>query len=331
MTYKSFVLFIIFVFMSQYVQSMEQAPAQTPQLDQKPAQTAQPEETTTEKNHKGAGHKDRSSVIINIAVDEAPLSMPRSPVITSRIAHHHKTPSISNITSVTIQPTPSSLTCTSSVPARPNSVTFQVDMQDLAHATPAQIEKLVDDLIRRAGLATFDAHDENAFYVQHLKATLLQSFTDYIKTSGQTSPDSSTSSISDTPPPANKHRKHSLIKEEAVSKIRHDIFERLNTRHTVPQDVESQISEGEKSVSANVIEHKDLKEWFLRELELHDLKIHEQEKELKEKADENKEKLEDSRRKTKYAIATTVATTLCGAITTLVTYFTTQALDHGSN
>ena len=337
MTNKSILLITIFIAINQSLLAMDPKEESTPA---KPAREDPGLAPQIEDEHKGTGHKDRSSIIINIGVDG--VKPEQQPSDTGKKPHHkHKASSVTDIASVTIQPagSPSTAQPGSSL-AKGNSVTFEINMQDIANATPEEIDKLVDSLIRQASIAVFASHDENAFYVPDLKAALLQSLSEYIKTShGAKNPDSSSSSDSslDEPHSISSHRGTSLIepKQAVVARLRQGVFERLSSKKLILPSTREHPHVAAAAATGTGVEteataHKELKEWFLRELELHDLKMREQERELKEKAAEDKEKLADARRKTKYAIAATVVSTVCGLATILVTYFTAHTTQ-GSN
>ncbi len=75
----------------------------------------------------------------------------------------------------------------------------------------------------------------------------------------------------------------------------------------------------------------ELRQWVLHELKEYHDQTQQQLTQLKEQAAKDTEEAESARKKTKYAIITTVVTTVCGLLTTVTTYLLTHYLGESSN
>lgn len=282
--------------------------------------------------------KKRNSLTVNFLVTDQ-QAIPKH--VSDEASHTHRVSTSSDRASVIIQ-TPES--------ARQekgknfgqrdrNSVIIEIEMSDIKNATAAEIDQLVDDLIRQAGIATFDAHDEHAFYVRDLKTTLLQAFNEFIKKDLGHEGSSSSESESDS---SSEKRQHDATHhedqtsgnaDESVDVLRTHLFRSFSSRHLKNRAAhESRHPAAASSSQATTTsEHKELKKWFLRELELHDLKMREQESQMKEKVAASEKKLTEENRKKKYAILATLVTTACGIGTAVTTYFITHTLSQASS
>jgi hypothetical protein len=204
----------------------------------------------------------------------------------------------------------------------PRDVVIQIDVPDLSKASFDELASIVDDLIRQAGVATFGADEENPFYMQELKTHILHAFLEYIHSNGKSDSSSSSSSSSE------KGSRASSPHEDQIIALRNSVFQRVNSQRLVkiPQRSPDEASTSRQSpVRVDKETRKELKQWFLRELELHDLRRKEQERQLQDKVSEEERKIIAEQKKTKYAILATLTTTICGITSTVVTYFLTQA------
>ena len=293
-------------------------------VDKPPQQQVQREPTPRPRKHTISCVSDLARITINPAAASEDPEQQAVPVPAKPLAKR-RTASIRDLASIKIEPAQ-----TPDLPSA-KSVTFQIDMQDLAKASPERLNSVIDELIRQASLLTFASEDLNAFYVSDLKAELLESFREYIaKNQKPAKEDSETSSDnSDTPYPISKTYNSSILepKQEAVSRLRHAVFKRMSSQELMASRKKAPVAATSASAvpqESDLQVHKDLKEWFLRELELRELRMREHQRELQEKAVSDKEKLVQANRKARYAIAATIVTTVCGIATAFVTYFTTQ-------
>lgn len=271
----------------------------------------------------------RASFIINFnPLDEHVQSE------SAQKARHSTKGSISELTSITVEPAaPQALSQPEKPPRAGKALTFSVDMQDIRKAKIDDIGRIIDEIIRQTSIAVFATHDENAFYIPELRSALLQAFGEYLaneKTGDESETGSSSSSTHSDPHPISSglHVHNSFDHQvEALTRIRHGILKRVNSRDLpILRDTQ----EAAKPTQTDVQAHNDLKEWFRLELELHELKMKEQQRQLQEQAAKDQTDLDNATRKTKWAIAATIVTAACGVITTLITYFTSSGARQAS-
>lgn len=203
----------------------------------------------------------------------------------------------------------------------PDEVVIQIEVPDLTHASIEELAPIVDDLIRQAGLATFDTSEETPFYMQELRTHILHAFLDYIQANGRSDSRSSSSSGSE------KDKRATSPQEEQIMSLRNSVFQRASSKYLVhtPQRHPDEPSTSRHIQKIDKETRKQLKRWFLRELELHDLRMKEQERQLQDKVSEEERKAIAEHKKTKYAILATITTTVCGIASTAITYFLTHA------
>lgn len=206
----------------------------------------------------------------------------------------------------------------------PDEVVIQIEVPDLTHASIEDLAPIVDDLIRQAGLATFNTSEENPFYMQDLRTHILHAFLDYIHSSNRSDSRSSSSSSSSEP----EKGKRTSSQEDQISALRNSVFQRVSSKVFVkaPQRRPDEPSTSRQSpLGVDKETKKELKQWFLRELELHDLRMREQERQLQDRVSEEERKAREEQKKTQYAILATITTTVCGIVSTVITYFLTHA------
>lgn len=204
----------------------------------------------------------------------------------------------------------------------PDEVVIQIEVPDLTHASIEELTPIVDELIRQAGLATFDTSEENPFYMQELRTHILHAFLDYIHSNGQSDSRSSSSSESE------KDKQAASPQEDRIMTLRNSVFQQVSSKYLfkTPQRRQDEASTSRQGrIKIDKETRKQLKQWFLRELELHDLRMKEQERQLQDKVSEEERKTIAEQKKTKYAILATITTTICGITSTIITYFLTHA------
>lgn len=294
--------------------------------------------------HKVTGHKDRRSLTLSISVPESSQGKQSTDADATTSKKHDVSPS-EGFTSESLPETEKATQKKHKGHQHKDrdSVIIEIEMPDLENPSDEALDKIVDKLIVQASIAAFGEHHKDAFYVAELKAALKQSFIEFIKMRSKSKSPSASSSVSDSseePQPISKKHEDSLVypKQEAVERLRAIVFERISPKHLKVSELkekETAVPEAApsatKSADSEGMSHKDLKEWFMRELELHDLKMREQEREMRDKAAKYQGKLDEAHRKTKYAVIATAVTTISGIAVTLATYFTTHSLHPGSN
>lgn len=83
--------------------------------------------------------------------------------------------------------------------------------------------------------------------------------------------------------------------------------------------------------SIDGLDYIELRQWVLRELKEYNERTQRQVEELKAQREQEATKLEAERKKFRYAVITTVVTTVCGLLTTVTTYLLTHYLGETSD
>jgi len=278
-------------------------------------------------NH--VGHLSSGSVRLSVTLSDLQslTQQDRSEESGSKTERRKSARSSIRIQPIETQPVPAisqdmTSTTTTEQSQIPDEVVIQIEVPDLTHASIEELTPIVDELIRQAGLATFDTSEENPFYMQELRTHILHAFLDYIHSSGQSDSRSSSSSESE------KDKRAASPQEDRIMSLRNSVFQRVSSKYLFKtqqrrQDEASTSRQGRARIDKAT--RKQLKQWFLRELELHDLRMKEQERQLQDKVSEEERKAIAEQKKTKYAILATITTTVCGIASTVITYFLTQA------
>jgi hypothetical protein len=211
---------------------------------------------------------------------------------------------------------------TTDVPHQPDEVVIQVDVPDLAHASLEELTSIAGELVQQARLAVFGTHDENPAYMEGLKMQVLEAFVEYIR-SGSPSDSSSTSSSE-----SDKIKHSSLPQDDQIMSLRNSIFQRASSKYLVKTPPARQYEPSastHRPVKIDKETRKQLKRWFLRELEIYELRMKEQTRQLQDRVSEKERESIEEQRKTKYAILATITTTVCGIASTAAAYFLTHA------
>lgn len=286
------------------------------------------------REEKMAGHRHSGSVRLSVTLSDLQAMAQDRPEEAGSKTERRK----SARSSVRIQPIemqtvqqaePAAAAAPSPAPAQTSSgdVVIQIEVPNLANASFEELATIVDDLIRQAGLATFGAAEENPFYMQELRTHIIHAFIEYIHSNGHSDSSSSSSSSSE------KGSRTSSPHEDQIVALRNSVFQRVSSKclvKTPPRSPDEAATSRPVPVKIDKETKKQLKQWFLHELELHDLRRKDQERQLQDRVSEEERKALAEQKKTKYAILATFTTTLCGIASTVVTYLITQAANQAS-
>lgn len=105
-----------------------------------------------------------------------------------------------------------------------------------------------------------------------------------------------------------------------------DDEETEETRRTIVQRFVRQ-----KRRSLDGLDYSELRRWMLQELKSYNRATHKEIEKLQENAQAKEKELEDSKRKTRYALISTMVTTIGGIATAVTTFLLTYYLDQHSD
>ncbi len=213
-----------------------------------------------------------------------------------------------------------------------DSVIFEIEIPDeVLEADPVDIDIIIDDLVREAGIAAFGRHVEGAFYAEELHRILHNTFATLIEEKHAKLAKSCSDFRQATDPGAGSadgaservvhissareyvrgrcarpKDRQLAMKKDAADAVRAALLKRVTSSH----DLRAEASEtgGQRN------ESDALRQWVLLELESRD-------KAMQEEHAKTTEKLEDERRRKRYAMMSTLATALGGITATLVAYY----------